>query len=272
MAPPLITLLTDFGTADHYVAAMKGVMLGICPEARFVDITHEIEPYAIAEAAFTLGQAWKYFPEGTIHLVVVDPGVGGTRRPILAEAGGHWFVGPDNGVLTMALESDSKRSVREITNQRYFRTPVSQTFNGRDIFAPVAAHLATGVAAAEFGEPIFDAARLGFSLEHRSNLSELTEGFVLHIDRFGNIITSLSADLIDYPDHGLSLEIGPYIVTGVANSYSEAASGSVFAIKGSSGFLEISIDRGSAARETRAKIGDSVRFRRTGDMPRIIRE
>ena len=149
MKPTVITLLTDFGSADHYAGAMKGVLLGICPDAQLVDISHEITPYAIAEAAFSLAQAWTCFPEGTVHLIVVDPGVGSSRRPILAEAAGHCFVAPDNGVLTMLYDAAPAHAVREITASRYFRQPVSRTFHGRDIFAPVAAPLANGLAAAE---------------------------------------------------------------------------------------------------------------------------
>jgi S-adenosylmethionine hydrolase len=264
MAPPLITLLTDFGTADHYVGAMKGVMACICPEARFVDITHDIEPYAIADAAFTLGQSWQYYPKGTIHLVVVDPGVGSTRRPILAEVGGHNFVAPDNGVLTMVLASDPIAIVRQITNQRYFRNPVSQTFHGRDIFAPVAAHLASGVPAVEFGDRIDDPVRLPF--HDLQNPDGSCDGAVLRIDRFGNIITSLRADLAETKESGC-LEIGSRFVTRLAASYSEVEPGSLFLIRGSSGFLEISINQGNAAREIGAGTGDPVRFRRAGDMP-----
>ncbi|HWE53139.1 MAG TPA: SAM-dependent chlorinase/fluorinase, partial [Bryobacteraceae bacterium] len=160
MNRPVITLLTDFGLSDHYVGAMKGVMLGICAHARFVDISHDVTPYAISEGAFTLDQARRCFPAKTVHLVVVDPGVGSSRRPILAEAAGHYYVAPDNGVLSMVLESDPKHRVREITADRWFRKPVSRTFHGRDIFAPVAAHLASGAAASEFGQPIEDYLRL----------------------------------------------------------------------------------------------------------------
>src|SRR5579872_6278353 len=135
MNRPIITLLTDFGTSDHYVAAMKGVMLTICPDARLMDITHEVQPYAIGDAAFTLSQAWPYFPKGSVHLIVVDPGVGSARRPIVAEAGGHLFVAPDNGVLTMvAASAGSGFRAREITAGEFFRQPVSRTFHGRDIF------------------------------------------------------------------------------------------------------------------------------------------
>jgi S-adenosyl-L-methionine hydrolase (adenosine-forming) len=138
MPRPIITLLTDFGTADHYAAAMKGVMMCICPDAHLLDISHLVTPFAIPEAAYTLAQSWRLFPKGTIHVVVVDPGVGSARRPILAEAGGHLFVAPDNGVLSMVLGAVPEYTVREITASEYFRQPVSQTFHGRDIFAPVA--------------------------------------------------------------------------------------------------------------------------------------
>ncbi|HWF07817.1 MAG TPA: SAM-dependent chlorinase/fluorinase, partial [Bryobacteraceae bacterium] len=160
---PIITLLTDFGLTDHYVGVMKGVMLGICPQAQLVDISHEVTPYAITEGAYTLGQAWSYFPEGTVHLVVVDPGVGSARRPIILESSGHLFIGPDNGVFDFIYDAATDPIVREITATRYFRQPVSRTFHGRDVFSPVAARLAAGVGAAEFGPVIEDFVRLHFS-------------------------------------------------------------------------------------------------------------
>src|SRR5580700_9503127 len=154
----LITLTTDFGTADHFVGAMKGVMLSIAPRARIVDITHEIGPYEVNEAAFVIAQAWSYFPKGTIHVIVVDPGVGSARRPILAEAGGQYFIAPDNGVLSMIYES-GRHKVRVISNPKLIGKHVSRTFHGRDIFAPAAAHLAQGVAAARFGKTLNDPVR-----------------------------------------------------------------------------------------------------------------
>jgi S-adenosylmethionine hydrolase len=247
---PLITLLTDFGSADHYVAAMKGVIAGICPEARMIDISHEMQPYAVAEAAFTLAQAAKCFPPDTIHLVVVDPGVGGSRRPILVESGGYRFVGPDNGVFEMAIAGNPV--VREIKNDQYFRTPVSHTFHGRDIFAPIAAHLAKGVRAGEFGQPIADWVRL----------FEASGARVLKVDRYGNIITNLPAQLVG--KEGLRIEVGSQVVTESAASYAESHPGSLFAIAGSSGFLEISIDRASAAAATGVKSGDPIRLNASG--------
>jgi hypothetical protein len=144
MPAPILTLTSDFGLTDHYVAAMKGVILSICPQARMVDISHGVSPYDIAEGAYLIAQAYPFFPRKTVHVVVVDPGVGTARRPILLEAAGQYFVGPDNGVLSMVY-SREKHKVRLISNDRYFRKPVSRTFHGRDIFSPVAAHLAAGV-------------------------------------------------------------------------------------------------------------------------------
>jgi S-adenosylmethionine hydrolase len=251
---PIITLLTDFGTTDHYVAAMKGVILGICPEVRLIDITHEIEPYAIAEAAFTLSQAWKCFPPGSIHLVVVDPGVGSSRRPILVESEGHLFVGPDNGVFEMANSLVRSIQVRAIENDRYFHHPVSQTFHGRDIFAPVAAHLASGIPPAEFGPEITDWVRLFRSA-----------GIVLKIDRFGNIITDIPAQAIENKTT-IHIEAGSAVITEVAPSYSDAPPNTLFAIAGSSGFVEISINQGNAARQILVKSGDRVRLQTIGNI------
>src|SRR3569623_993574 len=154
MKRPIITLLTDFGTSDHYVAAMKGVILGICPQAELIDITHDITPYAIAEGAYTLAQAWRCFPRGTTHLAVVDPGVGTERRAILAEEDGHRFVAPDNGLLSFILAAHPAATVRENSESRFFRDSVSSTFHGRDIFAPVSAHLARGIAPEQLGNVI----------------------------------------------------------------------------------------------------------------------
>jgi hypothetical protein len=161
MPAPILTLTTDFGLSDHYVGSMKGVILGICPRAQLVDISHQVSPYAIAEGAFLIGQAYRSFPRGTVHVVVVDPGVGSDRRPILTEAAGQYFVAPDNGVLALIFARE-KHKVRLISNQRYFRQPVSRTFHGRDIFAPVAAHLASGVAPSRMGKVIADYVRPPF--------------------------------------------------------------------------------------------------------------
>ena len=247
MKKPIITLLTDFGSRDHYVAAMKGVIVGICPEARLVDITHEISAYEITEAAYTLAQAAPCFPRGTVHLIVVDPGVGGSRRPVLAEALGFRFVAPDNGVLTMILNADPKHRVREITAEKFFRTPVSRTFHGRDIFAPVAAHLASGVPPARFGARIEDHLRLNIGKPVRTARRGWT-GTILKIDRFGNIITNfewsafggmLAQDFV--------IQVGLRGVTRVAESYSAIEPGELCAIAGSAGYIEISAREASAS-------------------------
>jgi hypothetical protein len=246
MPKPVISLLTDFGTTDHYVGAMKGVILSICAGAQMVDISHDIAPYAIHEAAYTLAQAWQCFPAGTVHLIVVDPGVGTARRPIVAEAGGHTFVAPDNGVLTMALGSDSE--VREIAAEQYFRQPVSRTFHGRDIFAPVAAHLASGVAAAVFGKRIEDWVRL-----------DRNGATVLKIDHFGNVITSLRWESFGWvAERAFELRIGSGLVSHYRASYADAAPGELFAIRGSAGYLEVSMNQGSAADRLGVRTGAHV--------------
>src|SRR5580698_831658 len=196
MPARILTLTTDFGVSDHYVGVMKGVILGICPDAQIVDISHQVSPYAIAEGAFLIAQAYPAFPRGTIHVVVVDPGVGSDRRPVLVEAAGQFFVTPDNGVLAMIFARE-KHVVREISNAQYFRIPVSQTFHGRDIFAPVAAHIAAGVGASSIGGTITDYVRPSFGKPRQAGPSTWT-GEILHVDRFGNVVTNFHGD--DFPE------------------------------------------------------------------------
>jgi S-adenosylmethionine hydrolase len=261
MKSPVITLLTDFGSADHYAGAMRGVILGISPDAQLVDISHEITPYAVAEAAFTLAQAWACFPAGTVHLVVVDPGVGSARRPLVVEAAGHHFVAPDNGVLTMLYDAVPAHEVREITASRYFRQPVSRTFHGRDVFAPVAAHVANGLAAADLGDPIGDYLRLGFSSPARTGEKTWT-GTILKVDRFGNLITNFDFEtwhrLASEP---FEMRVGSRVVSRMASNYAEMAKGELFLIAGSAGFLEISVNRGNAGKTAQARSGDMIELR-----------
>lgn len=259
MKRSLITLLTDFGTSDHYVAAMKGVMLGICPAARLVDISHEIEAYAIPEAAYTLAQAWPCFPKGTVHLVVVDPGVGSARRPILVEAAGQLFVGPDNGVFTLLYDAAPKHKVREISATRYFRQPVSQTFHGRDIFAPVSAHLACDLTPGKAGKRIEDYVRLDFARPARSGAKNWT-GTILTIDRFGNVITNFESAAWEKElgSRPFEFRIGARSVTRLANNYAEMPPGELFVIAGSAGYLEVSTNRGSAGAAAEVKAGGTV--------------
>lgn len=247
MPAPLITLTTDFGLSDHYVGAMKGVILTICPRARIVDISHGGNAYEISEAAFTLAQAYRYFPRGTVHVVVVDPGVGTSRRPILAQAAGQWFIAPDNGVLSM-IYGRAKHKVRAISNERYFLRPVSNTFHGRDIFSPVAAHLAGGVAAARFGKLIGDYLRLDFDRPVRSGRRVWT-GAILKVDRFGNLVTNYAAaDFPDLEQRPFELAAGTQRINVCARNYAECRAGEPFVILGSSGYYEISVGQGSAAK------------------------
>ena len=242
MNRPIITLLTDFGLSDHYVGAMKGVMLSICPNAHLVDITHEVRPYAILDAAFTLAQACKYFPEGAIHLVVVDPGVGSSRRPLIAESHGHRFVAPDNGVLSLIGELRAW----EIRDERFFRTPVSQTFHGRDIFAPVAAHLASGAGPPDFGPEIADPVCLP-ELEPVLIGAGEWRGTVLRIDRYGNVITNFaSARFLSTGDSPV-LSFQTTRVSQYQPTYSTSPPHQPVLIAGSSGYLEVSINKGDAA-------------------------
>jgi S-adenosylmethionine hydrolase len=261
MKLPVITLLTDFGSSDHYVGAMKGILLGICPDAQIVDISHEIAPYAITEAAFTLSQAWTCFPDGTVHLVVVDPGVGSARRPLLVEAAGHRFVAPDNGVLTMLYDAVPAHEVREITASRYFRQPVSLTFHGRDIFAPIAAHLANGLAPMEVGTRIGDYQRFSFAKPAQTGPNTWT-GTILKADRFGNLITNFHSEtwrqLMNEP---FEMRVGMRPVSRMASNYAEMPAGEPFVIAGSAGFLEVSVNRESAAKALGAASGDRLELR-----------
>ncbi len=254
---PLITLTTDFGLSDHFVAAMKGVISTICPEARIVDVTHELKPFEIAEAAFTFGEAWRWFPKGTVHVAVVDPGVGSARRPILVEAAGQYFIGPDNGIFTSALTVE-KAKVREITASKYFLFEVSKTFHGRDVFAPCAAHLAAGARASTFGKMVTDALRLKMDKPAQTGKRVWT-GTVLKVDRFGNVITNFK--LADFPwvaTNPFVFSLGFDQVARVADHYGACEYGELYAIAGSSGYIEIVMREASAAKQLGVVAGAPV--------------
>lgn len=254
MAKPILTLTTDFGLADHYVGTMKGVILGICPEAQVVDVSHDVNPFEIGEGAYLIAQAYRYFPKKTVHVVVVDPGVGTSRRPIVMEAAGQYFVAPDNGVLAMVYGQEKHR-IRLISNDRYFRQPVSRTFHGRDIFAPVAAHLAAGVTPARLGKIIDDYLRPSFEKPQRSG-KRTWSGRILKIDRFGNIITNFyTGDFPDLERRDFSMAIGPHQIGILAHNYEECGPGELFLIAGSSGYLEVSVNQGSAAKRIGCETG-----------------
>jgi len=257
MRAPLLTLTTDFGLSDHYVGVMKGVILEICPQARIVDITHDVTPFEIPEAAYLIAQSYRYFPKKTVHVVIVDPGVGSLRRPILMEAAGQYFIAPDNGVLAM-IYAREKHKIRVITNTRYFHSPVSRTFHGRDIFAPVAAHVAAGILPARMGKLIADYLRPSFEKPTQSG-KRTWDGRILKIDRFGNIVTNFHVD--DFPAldrRGFSINVGGRAIDVLVCSYSEAAPGELFAIVGSSGYLEISVNQGSAAKMLGCQTGSAA--------------
>ncbi len=244
---PVITLTTDFGASDHFVGTMKGVILGITPRATVVDITHEIAPYDLNEAAFVIAQAWKYFPKRAIHVIVVDPGVGSARRPILAEAGGQFFIAPDNGVLSMIYDA-APHKVRVISNPKVVGKQVSRTFHGRDVFAPAAAHLAAGVPAAKFGKRIADYVR-SFLLKPERIARHVWAGTVLKVDRFGNLITNLPIDdFVDVKTRPIELRVGLERIHRLALTYAETGIGELFAIAGSSGYIEVAANQASAAK------------------------
>jgi S-adenosylmethionine hydrolase len=253
----VVTLTTDFGTTDHFSGVMKGVILGIAPNASIVDITHEITPYAINEAGFVVSQTYPYFTPGTVHVVVVDPGVGSSRRAIVVEAAGQYFVGPDNGLFTM-LYSREQCTVRVISNAGLCRDTVSQTFHGRDIFAPVAAHLASGASFEDVGDQIEDYHRsIPGTVPERTG-KRIWNGAILKIDRFGNIITNFRAEeLPDLMLQSFEMQVGFQKIDSMARSYADAKD-EFFAIVGSSGYVEVSSNQQSAAKLLGVGIGAPV--------------
>lgn len=258
MRQPIITLTTDFGLNDHFVATMKGTILSICPGAQIIDVTHNITPFEISEGAFTLMEAWKAFPKKTIHVGVVDPGVGSARRPILLEAGGHYFIGPDNGLFAMIYDRDESVRVRHLTEEAYFRNPVSRTFHGRDIFAPAAAHLAKGVTPAKFGPRIEDYLKVNTFWPTRMSKRSWT-GQVLKIDRFGNMISNFSETEFDeIKTRPFALDIGTEKIQRLALNYAEVPFGEPVAIIGSSGFVEICVNQGNAAKQLGCGVGAPI--------------
>ncbi len=260
MPTRIITLTTDFGHSDHFTGVMRGVILGLWPAARIVDLCHDLPPFEITAAAFSVAESYRWFPNGTVHLVVVDPGVGTARRPILAEAAGQYFVAPDNGVLSMVF-SREKHKVRAITAEKYFLQPVSQTFHGRDVFAPVGAHLARGTPPARFGKRIEDYLRLEFDRPVRTGKRFWT-GSVLKIDRFGNMITNLRLE--EFPaveTRPFELAVGTRVIRRLARAYADGQPGEVFLIEGSSGFLEVAANQASAAKTLGCATGAPVELR-----------
>jgi hypothetical protein len=259
----IITLLTDFGTEDYFVGAMKGVILTRSPEAVIIDITHAIPPQDVQAGAFTLSAVYSNFPTGSIHVAVVDPGVGSDRRPIMVETGDYMFVGPDNGLFSIVLDREPAAQVRHLINTNYFLQNRSSTFHGRDIFAPVAAALAEGAPPGNLGPVILDPVRSGFT-EAKIMADSTIAGTILHIDHFGNCVTNIAWDNLRplLTTRSFCLRVKEYEIRRLLRSYSEAAAGpgAPFLIAGSAGFLEISVCCSSAARELNIAVGDSVQL------------
>ena len=262
MPRPVIALLTDFGTRDHYAGAMKGVMLGICPDATLVDLSHDIPPHDVMTASLELAASYKYFPAGTIFLVVVDPGVGSARRGIAAEAGEYRFVAPDNGVLTAVFNELPPRRTVELTERRYARPTVSRTFEGRDRFAPAAAWMAKGVDLSTLGRSAGNYCRLAIPVPE---VGESVAGEVLRVDRFGNLVTNIDRRLFDKFSQSGPIEIfaGPHRVGRLVATYAEAAPEETCALFGSSDHLEIAVNAASAAERLNLTRGAAGTIRRT---------
>lgn len=258
---PIVTLTTDFGLQDHFVGTMKGVILDSAPGVQVIDICHSVQPFDVLDGALTIAQAYSYFPNGTVHMVVVDPGVGSARRPIIVTTERHHFVAPDNGVLSLVYGREERLSVRHVIAEHYFLQPTSNTFHGRDIFAPIAAYLAKGVDPAKFGDEISDYVRFAAPKPKPVNARTL-RGVVLKIDRFGNLVTNITphdAPLL-FQENGPAFKIvlGGQEVTEIKSNYAQGAPGEIFGILGSMGYLEIAANRGAAAKLLGVEKGTDV--------------
>jgi len=258
---PIITLTTDLGLHDHFVGTVKGVILGIAPEATIVDISHSVQAFDILDGALAIAQAYSYFPAGTVHMVVVDPGVGSARRPIIASSDRHHFVAPDNGILSLIYSREERMHVRDISSDHYFLQPICNTFHARDIFAPVAAYLAKGVDSQKFGEEVEDFVRFNAPRPKPAGGNSF-RGVVLKVDRFGNLITNFTAQdvpaMFEAQVPPFKIVVGKSEIISLKNSYTEGGPGEIFAILGSMGYLEISTNRGSAAQLTGVGKGGEV--------------
>jgi S-adenosylmethionine hydrolase len=257
-----ITLTTDFGLNDHFVGAIKGVILEIAPEAQIIDISHSVQPFDILDGALTVSQAYSYYPSGTVHMVIVDPGVGTARRPVILTGDRHLFVAPDNGVLSLIYGREERSSVRHVTADHYFLQNRSNTFHARDVFAPIAAFLAKGVAPDRFGEEITDYVRFGAPRPKPVDEHTL-RGVVLKADHFGNLITNITPQdapqLFEATPPNFKIIIGTKAqATRMCGSYAEGSPGEVFGILGSMGFLEVAANRGSASQVLGAGKGSEV--------------
>jgi S-adenosylmethionine hydrolase len=255
-AAPVVTLTTDFGLEDAYVGIMKGVILGISPNVQIVDLTHNIPPQSIMAAAITLAAAVDYFPDGTIHAAIVDPGVGTARRAIAVRTARAFYVAPDNGLLSFVLQKDPARAIVHLDKPRYWRQSVSRTFHGRDVFAPAAAHLADGTPLEELGTPCENVVE--YSVPNPSaGRSGAIEGQIIHVDHFGNCTTNIGADAL--PAGGkIAVRVGDRSLGFLHGTYSEVGRGAPLALVGSAGLLEIAVREGSARQDLELAVGDKV--------------
>jgi S-adenosyl-L-methionine hydrolase (adenosine-forming) len=264
---PIVTLTTDFGINDHFVGTIKGVILNIAPEAEIIDICHSVQAFDVLDGALGVASSYSYFPSGTIHVVVVDPGVGSARRPILVSTEKYYFVAPDNGVLSLVYGREERIRVRHITGAHYFMHPVSTTFHARDLFAPVAGWLAKGVDSAKFGEEISDYVRLNAPKPKPTNEKTL-RGVVLRVDRFGNLVTNFTPTdlpaLFQPNPPAFKISVGKSEITEMHNNYAEGEPNEVFGILGSMGYLEIAANRAPAAQLTGAGKGTEVTVQMEG--------
>jgi len=258
MRNPIITLLTDFGLKDPYVASMKGVILSINPQCTLVDITHQVNSHDIKEGAFILGQAYSNFPKGTIHLSVVDPGVGSARKPILIVTKNYFFVGPDNGLFTIALKAETVKQAVVLTNQKFFPSKISSTFHGRDIFAPVAAYLSLGVKPESFGPSIKSWHQIPFP--DPAMKQEKLIGEIVHVDAFGNLVSNIDRkSLLQFSKGGpFVIKIGKRTMRGLKKGYWEGRKDESMALIGSGGYLEISVREDNAQKAFNVKRGDKI--------------
>ncbi|MEM2105185.1 MAG: SAM-dependent chlorinase/fluorinase [Candidatus Bathyarchaeia archaeon] len=272
MKNPIITLTTDFGLKDPYVAEMKAVILGICPNAQIIDITHQIEKFNIRIGAYMLACAAPYFPKSTVHVAVVDPGVGTRRRPLLIETRKDLFIGPDNGVLALAAKAQGIKRVYEISNRNFMLQRISNTFHGRDIFAPAAAHIANGVPPSEFGPEIEEITIPEFAKLVKRK--DAIIGEVLHVDSFGNIVTNFGDKELKLMGISETVDVklkDKLLALKLCKAYAEVPPKQSLAIIGSHNFLEISINQGSAAEKFKVKAGDKIALCREGRKSRGAR-
>ncbi len=259
MANPIITLTTDYGTNDHLAGTLKGVILKIVPDATVVDITHHVNPFDLLDGALAIGSAYSYFPARTIHVVVVDPGVGTERRPLLVSAGNQYFVAPDNGVLSVIYERETDVVVRHANVEHYYLQPLSKTFHGRDIFAPIAAWLAKGAQIASMGDEIEDHKKFAMPRPKASNGH--VKGVVMRIDAFGNLLTNFRVE--DLPADALAsgkiqLQVGTHEVTRMVDTFALGKKSEAVAFVGSSGYVEIAMNKANAAQALAVGRGAAV--------------